>query len=211
MTLRLTIALLAALAACGKRPPAGDPALQNALSFKALDESDAITACLRKDGVQANLVAVVSAKSGRLLETSVTSQSGATNKATECVQEVIAHWALDPRLNGQASLILADDSADQDARTAKVEVGKVVESHDSAIFACHTVAVDRAEGDPPEGLVLIAWSIEKRKAIDLKVMSNDTGDSQLARCLMEEIADWSFPADAVGEVDWPFEFTASAQ
>ncbi len=210
MTIRplLSLLLLGSLG-CGKRPPPGDPDLQNALSYKALDDADAITACLRKDGVQANLTAIVSAKSGRVIDASVTSATGSANKATICLKEVIDHWALDPRLNGQASLVLADDSADQDARTAKAEVGKTVNSHDSSIEACHAVAVDRSEELPPSGLVLIAWNIEKRRAINTKVMSNDTGDAQLAKCLIEEIESWNFPSDAVGDVDWKFEFTGT--
>ena len=205
---RIALALLL-LAGCGKRPPPGDPALQNLLSLKALEEANAVNECLRRDGVQANVTAIVLTKAGRVLDVQATTDRGIQNEATGCLDNAIKYWLLDPPLSGQASITLTDESADQDAKTAKASVGKTVASHDSAVEACHQVAADQSEGLPPSGLVVVAWTIEKRKATAIKVMTNNTGSTQLGRCLEEEIARWTFPADAIGDVDWPFEFSGT--
>lgn len=194
---------------CAKRPPPGDPALQNLLSLKALEEANTVNDCLRRDGVQANITAIVAAKSGRVVDTQVHTDRGIQNEATGCIDNAIKHWLLDPPLSGQASITLTDASADQDARTAKAGVGKTVAGHESAVEACHQVASDQSDGLPPAGMVVIAWTIDKRKASDIQIMTNNTGSSQLGRCLQEEIARWTFPPDAIGVVDWPFEFTGT--
>lgn len=207
--MHLLAPLLLLTAGCAKRPPPGDPALQNLLSIKALDEANTVNDCLRRDGVRANITAVVVAKSGRILDTEVTTDRGTQNEATGCLDGAIKHWLLDPPLSGQASITLSDQSAGQDARTAKEGVGKTVSGHESAVEACHQVAVDNTDGLPPSGMVVIAWTIDKRKAKDIQVMTNNTGSAQLGRCLEQEIARWTFPADAVGVVDWPFEFSGT--
>lgn len=197
------------LVACAKHPPMGDPELQSLLSMKALAEADVVTDCLKRDGVQANLTATVTTATGRVTDAVVRTVRGDETLATDCLKAAIGHWMLDPPLSGQASLIFADDAAEQDARTARVEVGKIVAAHEASLSACHAVAVDRAESLPPSGLVLLAWSLDRRKAVDVKVMSNDTGDPELAQCVVAEVGRWTFPPDAVGDMQWPFEFTGT--
>lgn len=204
-----TLAFLPLLAACAKHPPMGDPELQALLSMKALSEADVVTDCLKRDGVQANLTATVTCATGRVTAATVLTARGDQNLATECLQTAIGHWLLDPPLSGEASLIFADDAAEQDARTARTEVGRLVESHDASISACHVVASNRSDGLPPAGLVLLAWSIDRRKAVNVKVMSNDTGDPELAQCVVAEVSRWTFPPDAIGDVEWPFTFTGT--
>ena len=179
------------------------------MSVKALQEATTVTECLKRDGIQADIMATVQTKTGRVVMTKVQTSTGEVNDATACITNTVKHWRLDPPVTGEASLLLADDSADQDERTTRLEIQKTVRSHSSGLNACHQHASNRSRGLPPSGLVVMGWTIDRRRASDIRVATNNTGSVVLGDCLAKEIASWTFPTNAVGDVDWPFEFTGT--
>ena len=63
-----------------------------------------------------------------------------------------------------------------------------------------------------EGRVEIGWSVLDGKVEGLYVVSNSTGDGELADCIMKKVRRWTFPADISGDIpSWPFVFTAKSQ
>lgn len=57
-----------------------------------------------------------------------------------------------------------------------------------------------------QGRVEFGWSVSGGKVEGLYLVSNSTGDAELADCMQKRIRRWSFPADAEGDVSWPFVF-----
>ena len=50
---------------------------------------------------------------------------------------------------------------------------------------------------------------EGRNLAGLYVLSNSTGDDELADCIQKKIRRWKFPTDGVdGDISWPFVFKA---
>ena len=59
-----------------------------------------------------------------------------------------------------------------------------------------------------EGRVELGWSVFDGAVEGVYVVSNSTGDSELADCMMKKVRAWSFPSDVEGDVSWPFVFLA---
>lgn len=60
-----------------------------------------------------------------------------------------------------------------------------------------------------QGRVEIGWSMTGGKPEGVYIVSNSTGDKELADCIVNKIKRWSFPSDAEGDITWPFTFQAS--
>ncbi len=58
------------------------------------------------------------------------------------------------------------------------------------------------------GRVEIGWSLAGGAVEGLYIVTNSTGDQDLAQCVMNKIRRWKFPSDMVGDVSFPFVFTA---
>ena len=59
------------------------------------------------------------------------------------------------------------------------------------------------------GRVEIGWSVFEGAVSGVYVVSNSTGDSELASCIEKKIRRWKFPGDKVeGDISWPFVFKA---
>jgi hypothetical protein len=58
------------------------------------------------------------------------------------------------------------------------------------------------------GRVEIGWTVSGGEVASLYVVSNDTGDAELASCLTRRIGRWTFPLHFHGDVTWPFVFKA---
>ncbi|HHO53559.1 MAG TPA: AgmX/PglI C-terminal domain-containing protein [Deltaproteobacteria bacterium] len=60
-----------------------------------------------------------------------------------------------------------------------------------------------------EGRVEVGWSMSAGAGVGSPyVISNSTGDAELADCITKKIRRWSFPEDVDGELSWPFAFQA---
>lgn len=60
-----------------------------------------------------------------------------------------------------------------------------------------------------EGRVEVGWSVASGAVVGAPyVISNSTGDAELADCITKKIRRWSFPDDVDGELSWPFAFQA---
>lgn len=57
-----------------------------------------------------------------------------------------------------------------------------------------------------EGRVEIGWSVYGGAVEGVYVVSNSTGSSALADCIVKKIERWSFPDDVEGDMSWPFVF-----
>lgn len=63
-----------------------------------------------------------------------------------------------------------------------------------------------------EGRVEIGWTVLDGKVEGLYVVSNSTGDGELANCIMKKVRRWTFPAEISGDIpSWPFVFTAKSK
>lgn len=72
------------------------------------------------------------------------------------------------------------------------------------LMGCYELAL---KGDLSlAGRVELRWRVEDGLARDVKVVSNDTGDEAFGACLQHTISRWLFPADADGDVEYPFVF-----
>jgi expansin (peptidoglycan-binding protein) len=60
-----------------------------------------------------------------------------------------------------------------------------------------------------QGRIEIGWSVFDGQVSGVYVVSNSTGDSELAGCIEKKIRRWRFPAGKVeGDISWPFVFKA---
>ena len=57
-----------------------------------------------------------------------------------------------------------------------------------------------------EGRVEIGWSVYGGAVEGVYVVSNSTGSSALADCIVKKIERWSFDAEVEGDMSWPFVF-----
>ena len=57
-----------------------------------------------------------------------------------------------------------------------------------------------------EGRVEIGWSVYGGAVEGVYVVSNSTGSSALADCIVKKIERWTFPDDVEGDMSWPFVF-----
>ncbi len=69
---------------------------------------------------------------------------------------------------------------------------------------------ERQLNDNPElaGRVEIGWSLNAGVVEGASVVSNDTGDDRLSKCMVDRLRRWKFDADISGDVSWPFVFRA---
>ncbi len=60
-----------------------------------------------------------------------------------------------------------------------------------------------------DGLIEVGWTINAGVVVDAPyILSNSTGDEELADCIASKIKRWKFPEDIEGDVSWPFVFRA---
>ena len=59
------------------------------------------------------------------------------------------------------------------------------------------------------GRVEIGWSVYGGKVEGVYVVSNSSGDSELADCIVKKVRNWQFGDDVEGDLSWPFVFRAS--
>jgi hypothetical protein len=58
------------------------------------------------------------------------------------------------------------------------------------------------------GRVEVGWTVAGGAVESLYVVSNSTGDAELASCITRRIRRWSFPDSVEGDITWPFVFAA---
>jgi len=60
-----------------------------------------------------------------------------------------------------------------------------------------------------KGTVLVAFDVTQGGAEQVSVLSNTTGDSDLAKCFSRQITGWQFAPDVDLAVEFPFHLEAS--
>jgi hypothetical protein len=87
---------------------------------------------------------------------------------------------------------------------AAADVSTVVRANAGDLRLCYEREL---KADPSvAGRVDAEWTIERGRAVGVRVVENTTGNEQLGACVTEAIARWSFPAALEGAVAWPFLF-----
>jgi hypothetical protein len=90
------------------------------------------------------------------------------------------------------------------------EVTQVVKRYAGQLKYCY----EKRLLDNPnlEGRVEIGWTVLDGSVEGLYVVSNSTGDGDLADCIMKKVRRWTFPANISGDIpSWPFVFTAKSK
>ena len=57
-----------------------------------------------------------------------------------------------------------------------------------------------------EGRVEIGWAVYGGVVESVYIVSNNTGDEELGKCMVNKLKRWKFDADIEGDVSWPFVF-----
>ena len=55
-------------------------------------------------------------------------------------------------------------------------------------------------------LIELGWTIADGQAREVWVVSNDTGDAELAECMISKVRRWRFEVEGPLDVSWPFAF-----
>lgn len=59
------------------------------------------------------------------------------------------------------------------------------------------------------GRVELGWAVYNKKVESVFVVNNNTGDNELADCMMGKLRRWEFEAGIEGDVSWPFIFSTN--
>jgi hypothetical protein len=89
----------------------------------------------------------------------------------------------------------------------------VAKSHRAEESACFERAL-KDDASIGGGTVELGFTIDERgRAKAIRVVDNGTGSQPLAACLMQRVAEWSFPRPPAGPfaASYPFVFSRSAQ
>ncbi len=57
-----------------------------------------------------------------------------------------------------------------------------------------------------EGRVELGWYVQNGRVTDPYIVSNGTGDDELAKCMISKLKRWRFDSSIEGDVQWPFVF-----
>lgn len=61
-----------------------------------------------------------------------------------------------------------------------------------------------------EGRIVMAWTVSSGATESIYVVSNTTGDAELAGCIERKIRRWKFTDSVEGDMEWPFVFSAKS-
>jgi len=86
------------------------------------------------------------------------------------------------------------------------KVKAVVTRYSGQLTYCYEKRLKAVPG--LEGRIEIGWSLSGGAVSGVYVVSNSTGDSELATCIQQKIKRWKFDAAQDGDVSWPFVFRA---
>lgn len=81
---------------------------------------------------------------------------------------------------------------------------KSVSKYSGQVKYCYELRLKDKPG--LEGRIELGWTLAGGRAEGVYVKNNDTGDSELAACIVRKVIRWKFPADLEGDVIWPFVF-----
>ena len=86
------------------------------------------------------------------------------------------------------------------------KVKAVVTRYSGQLTYCYEKRLKAVPG--LEGRIEIGWSLSGGAVSGVYVVSNSTGDSELASCIQSKIKRWKFDSGQDGDVSWPFVFRA---
>lgn len=93
---------------------------------------------------------------------------------------------------------------DVDALSDKGRLKLAIRSQMGEMKACYE---QRLASNPSlAGRVALGWTLAGGSAQGVYVVSNDTGDHELPRCMVEQLKRWTFEPALEGDVTWPFVF-----
>jgi hypothetical protein len=84
-------------------------------------------------------------------------------------------------------------------------LGRVVRRYQGQLKYCYERRLK--ENPSLSGRVVLGWTVEAEKAIDVYVAENGTGDAEFAKCLKGKVARWNFSGVEDGDAKQPFVFT----
>ncbi|MBT3219511.1 MAG: AgmX/PglI C-terminal domain-containing protein [Proteobacteria bacterium] len=104
--------------------------------------------------------------------------------------------------------------ADKERAEAMIEVGEAdkeaaketIKGYSGQLKYCYESRLKANAG--LAGRVEVTWFVEDGSTRDVVIISNTTGDSELASCIEKKINRWKFPASVEGKITWPFVFRA---
>lgn len=124
-------------------------------------------------------------------------------KRVLCVA-VLSPWVA---LSAGQDLVFAQDTGDAAAMAQSVQ--QSVRNQKGQLRFCYEQRL--REKPSLEGTVLVAFDVASGGVAQVAVLSNSTGDSELAECFSSRITGWRFAPNVELAVEFPFYLKASAK